>query len=157
MKSNLFFFWRVRKVANSDYVCCVTSVCLSTRNNSATIEQTFMKFDKNIIRKFVEKIQVSLKFDNNNNNNNRHFTWKRMYIYHHISLICFRQKLLRNRNKFKFKNFFSDIVPFMRYGKKTVQPYRPQMAIWCMRIAYWITKATNIHSEYMCLNYCISM
>ena len=33
----------------------------------------------------------------------------------------------------------------------TVQPDRPQMTISRMRIAYWITKATNTHSEYVIL------
>ena len=28
---------------------------------------------------------------------------------------------------------------------------RPQMAIWRMRIACWVTKATNKHSEYVIL------
>jgi hypothetical protein len=32
-----------------------------------------------------------------------------------------------------------------------VLPYRPQMTIWRMRIACWIPKATNIHSEYVML------
>jgi len=34
-----------------------------------------------IFRKVVEKIQVSVKFDKNNG-----FTWRRQYIFHHISL-----------------------------------------------------------------------
>jgi len=33
-----------------------------------------------------------------------------------------------------------------------VQPERPQMTIWRMRIAYCITKATNTHSEYVIVN-----
>jgi len=28
-----------------------------------------------------------------------------------------------------------------------VEPDRPQMTIWCMRIACWIPKATNTYSE----------
>jgi hypothetical protein len=32
-----------------------------------------------------------------------------------------------------------------------IQPHRPQMTIWCMRIACWITKATDTHSEYVIL------
>ena len=32
-----------------------------------------------------------------------------------------------------------------------LQPGRPQLTIWRMRIAYWITKATNTHSEYVIL------
>jgi len=35
--------------------------------------------------------------------------------------------------------------------KNVVQPDRPQMTIWRMRIACWITKATNTHSEYVIL------
>jgi hypothetical protein len=30
-----------------------------------------------------------------------------------------------------------------------VEPGRPQMTIWRMRIARWIPKATNTHSEYV--------
>jgi hypothetical protein len=33
--------------------------------------------------------------------------------------------------------------------KNTVHPDRPQMTRQCMRIACWITKATNTHSEYV--------
>jgi hypothetical protein len=33
-------------------------------------------------------------------------------------------------------------------GKNTVEPGRPQMTIWCMRIEYWISKTANTHSEY---------
>jgi hypothetical protein len=33
--------------------------------------------------------------------------------------------------------------------KNTVHPARPQMKIWRMRIAYWVHKATNSHSEYV--------
>ena len=41
-------------------------------------------------------------------------------------------------------------------GKNIVQRGRPQMAIWRMRIACWITKATNTHSEYVILFFCFS-
>ena len=33
--------------------------------------------------------------------------------------------------------------------KHIVEPYRLQMTIWCMRIALWVTKATNTHSKYV--------
>jgi len=33
--------------------------------------------------------------------------------------------------------------------KNTLEPGRPQMTTWRMRIADWITKATNTHSEYV--------
>jgi len=33
--------------------------------------------------------------------------------------------------------------------KNTVEPDRPQMIIWCMRIACWIINATDTHSEYV--------
>jgi len=35
--------------------------------------------------------------------------------------------------------------------KNTVEPDTPQMTVWPMRIACWIPKATNTHSEYVIL------
>ena len=35
--------------------------------------------------------------------------------------------------------------------KNTVERCRPQMTIWRMRIACWIPKATNTHSQYVIL------
>ena len=35
--------------------------------------------------------------------------------------------------------------------KSTVKPDRPQVTMWCIRIAFWILKATNTHSEYIIL------
>jgi len=35
--------------------------------------------------------------------------------------------------------------------KNIAKPNRPQMTIWRMRVACWITKATNTHSEYVIL------
>ena len=37
--------------------------------------------------------------------------------------------------------------------KNFVEPDRPQITIWRMRIVCWITKATNTHSEYAILNW----
>jgi len=33
--------------------------------------------------------------------------------------------------------------------RSLVKPDRPQMTIWCMRVACWLTKATGTHSEYV--------
>jgi hypothetical protein len=62
----------------------------------------------------------------------------------------------RNRENqfthFMFNEFFFEnhaVYEMMR--KNTVEPDRPQMTIWRMRIAYWIPKATNTHSEYAIL------
>jgi len=38
--------------------------------------------------------------------------------------------------------------------KNVVERDRPQMTVWRMRIACWITKATNTHSEYVILIDC---
>jgi len=35
--------------------------------------------------------------------------------------------------------------------KNTVEPDRPLVTIWCIRVACWIPKATNTHSEYVML------
>jgi hypothetical protein len=47
--------------------------------------------------------------------------------------------------------FFLKIVTFMRTWKNTVEPDRPQITVWQMSTACWITKATDTHSEYVIL------
>jgi len=48
---------------------------------------------------------------------------------------------------FSFENHFVYEIMW----KNMVEPSRPRITIWCMRIVYWIPKATNIHSEYVML------
>ena len=48
--------------------------------------------------------------------------------------------------------FFSKIVPFFEIlWKNIAEPGRPQLTIWHKRIACWIPKFTNTHSEYVIL------
>jgi len=42
-------------------------------------------------------------------------------------------------------------VVYEAVWKNMSEPYSPQMAICCMRIACWIPKATNTHSQYAIL------
>jgi len=48
-------------------------------------------------------------------------------------------------------NLFVKRAVYEMVWKNTVQRDRPQMTIWRMRIACWISKATNTHSEYVIL------
>ena len=51
-----------------------------------------------------------------------------------------------------FNNFFlENRAVYEIMWKNIVERCRPQMTIWRMRIAYWIPKATNTHSEYVIL------
>jgi len=50
-------------------------------------------------------------------------------------------------NNFFFKNCALNEIAW----KNIVESDRPQMTIWRMRIAYWVPKATNTHSEYVIL------
>ena len=57
-----------------------------------------------------------------------------------------------NQNtRFISSNFFSseNRAAYEIMWKNIVLPGRPQMTVWCMRIACWITKVTNIHSDYV--------
>ena len=62
---------------------------------------------------------------------------------------------LNQNTYFMFNNFsFSEngvVYEIRRREGGTVEPERPQMTIWHMRIACWIPKATNTHSEYIIL------
>jgi hypothetical protein len=87
--------------------------------------------------------------------NDGHFAWRRVCIYDNISLNissnqkCFRRKLYR-----KSKNTFCDITFFPEnravyeiMWKNIAEMGRLQITIWRIRIACWITKVTNTHSE----------
>ena len=50
---------------------------------------------------------------------------------------------------FLLKKRFSKIVPVFEMWKNIVERGRPQVTIWRMRIACWIPKATNTHSQYV--------
>ena len=47
--------------------------------------------------------------------------------------------------------FFLNLHVYEIMWKHFVESDKPQMTIWCMHIACWIPKATNIHSEYVLL------
>jgi len=79
----------------------------------------------------------------------------------HAFFIISHSVLLRTRNvsdkeveKFKThilgsKLFFENRALYEITWKNIVEPGRPQMKIWPMRIACWIHKATNTRSEYV--------
>jgi len=76
----------------------LASSCLSVRPsawNSASNGRIFMKFDVWLFffQKSVEKIQVSLKSENNN----EHFTRRPIYIFVHISLFFLGWKMFRKK------------------------------------------------------------
>ena len=51
-----------------------------------------------------------------------------------------------------FNNFsFENRASYQIMCKNIVESNRPQMKIWCMRIACWIPKATDTHLEYVIL------
>ena len=126
-------------------------VYLSARNNSAPTERILMKFDIWVFFwKPVKKILFSLKSDKIS----RYFTWRRVYICDNTSLNCssnekyFRQNLWRKSRHFMFNNVFRKCAFYEIMWKNMTQPDRPQIA---MRIASWITKVTDTHSEYVIL------
>ena len=49
---------------------------------------------------------------------------------------------------FFFFFFFENRAVYGIMWENTVEPERPQVTIWRMRIACWILKATDTHSEY---------
>jgi hypothetical protein len=138
-------------------------ICLSFRqsawNNWAPTERTITKFD---IWVLLKKMSRKFKF---------HWNLTRikgtLHEDQYTFLIISRSILLRRRNVsdksfrenqntyFVFNNFFlfffqnrsvSEIM-----WKIVVERGRLRMTIWRMRIACWITKATNTHSQYVML------
>jgi hypothetical protein len=71
------FLWRVCKISKSDLASSRLSCHPSAWNNSATTEPIFMKFDEDLSQKLSRKIH---------HKNHGYFTWRPVYIFHHISL-----------------------------------------------------------------------
>jgi len=105
-------------------------------------------------RKSVQIVQTLLQSDKNNG----YFTWRPTYSYDNTSISLntsesekySRQKLKRNQNTyFMLKNF----IFFKMYRLwDNVEKYctdRPQIKMWCTRIACWKPKATNTRSKYV--------
>jgi hypothetical protein len=47
--------------------------------------------------------------------------------------------------------FFENRAVYEKMWKGILEPDRPQIKLWSMRIRYWINKATDTHSEYVIL------
>ena len=81
-----------------------------------------------------------------------------IYIYMIISRsIIFRIRTFSDKScrenqnaHFMFNSFFNRAFHEVMW-KNIVKPGRPQMSIWCTRIACWIPKDTNTRSEYVIL------
>jgi hypothetical protein len=61
----------------------------------------------------------------------------------------FQSKFVKKiETHFLFSNFFfENRAVYEIMWKNILVPDRPQMTIWRLRIAWWIPKATNTHSE----------
>ena len=64
--------------------------------------------------------------------------------------VSFKSCKENQNTHFMFSNFFWKLCHYEMWSN-TVQSGRPWTTIWCMCIAYWLTKATNTHSEYVIL------
>ena len=77
-----------------------------------------------------------------------------LFTFYIQGVLKFKCKMFQTRFVTKIKTrfvmnnifFFENPAVYEIMWKNVVEPGRPQMAIWRMRIACWITKATNTHS-----------
>jgi hypothetical protein len=127
-------------------------LCPSTWNNSAHTGRIFVKFG---IAKFFENL-TNFKF---------HLNMTRITSTLHEDqntfIITSRKFLLTMKNVshsncwenqntiFMFKNFCRRSLRLWDNVKNIVEPDRPQMTMWRIRIACWIHRATNAPSEYV--------
>jgi hypothetical protein len=109
----------------------------------------------NIYRRYVNKIYFQLKSDKKSGN----FTCRQTHIFYHTSLRSLRMRNvwgIVSENVTKSHFILSNLFFFFRnlcrlwdsVGKHCrVGQFTDDKIMRCMRIACWITKATNSHSE----------
>ena len=114
----------------------------------------WFSWNLSISRKAVEKIEFSLKSDKND----RYFVWIPIYLYDSISrnFSFKKEKYLRQTLYVQKKTFLCSVtlpdnLAVYDMWKNMVDSDRLQMKIRLMHFAYWITKATNTHPEYVVL------
>jgi len=139
-------FRHLRKITKHGYQ--LHHVCPSARPHGTT------RLPLNLILEDFSKIcwenSISLKSDKNN----VYFTWSPIYVF-----IISRSFLLRMRNvsdttcrenqntRTVFSKLFENRTVNEIMWKNIVERGRTQMTIWRMRIACWIPKATNTHTQ----------
>jgi hypothetical protein len=107
----------------------------------------------NIFRKSVEKIQVSLKCYKFS----VYFTWSPSYIYDCVLPNSLKREIFRTKAVGKTKTHISWSITFFPANSVVyeikwntmVQPEKPQMKFWRMRIACWISETTNTHAKHV--------
>ena len=117
---------------------------------------TVQQKNSNNIWVFLENLLGNFKFHLNGTR-----TTSALHKQQYTFMIISRSLLLRLRNfsdkscrenrntHFIFGNFFLELCRLWSNVKNVVEPCRPQMIMWYMRIACWIPKATDTHSEYV--------
>jgi hypothetical protein len=134
------------------------SVCVSVHPSFCMGQFSLhsMNFDKmrhmGIVWKSVEKIQVPLKFDKNNGN----FTWRLLYIYDvtcHSSLLGVRNVsdgFVEEKHVLCSVNFCWKLCHLLDNVEKEGRATDDNIT-WHVHFAYWVTEATDTHSEYVIL------
>jgi hypothetical protein len=148
----LFFFKGFRKIAKTVYL--LHHVRLSVHMKQLGCFWTGLSCCcLSIFRKYIEKLQVSLKSDENNG----YFSKRSMYIYDNISL-NYSYRLMRNFSGrscredqyiFHFQYLFIVENREIMWIHKAVRQATDDNIVRYMRLACWITKATDTHSVYV--------
>jgi hypothetical protein len=132
------------------------SVRPSALNKSDPSGRSFMKFD---IRVFFESLSRTFNFDQNLTRitgtlhaDQYTFLIISCSILLRISNVSYKSCTENQNTHFIFSIFFFFFFAENRAGyerllKNIVEPDRPQMTIWPMRISHWVPKVTNTHSR----------
>jgi hypothetical protein len=128
------------------------SVCLSVRME---LGSHWMDFHE-IWNVFFENLLRKLKFHYNLTKRKEYFTWRQIHILYHTLLNSSYSEKFFTKFIEKIETKILSSITFLdnrsvyeTVWKNIVQPDRPQMTIWRIRIACLIPKAKNTQSEYV--------
>ena len=142
---------KLRKLAISFVMSVSLSVCMEQFGSQWTDFHENLYLDN--FRNSVKNTEFSSKSDKNN----VYFTWRPIHIFIISLWILRRMRNVSDKSGRENQQYVLYSVTFLFFPfenralyeimwKNTVQPDRPQMTIWRMRIARWVLKATKAHS-----------
>jgi hypothetical protein len=147
---NWLVFSGVRKIAKTDYYLC--RVPLSVRPPPVDGVALNLIFDY-FFEKYIQKVTVPVQSNKNSGTSraDRQYNFDTARSFSSVPQLSHKALYREQKHTLCSAVFSFYRAVYKIMWRNVMELDRPQMAIWRMRIASWVPKAINAHSEYVVL------